>query len=363
MRDTNANIRGRTIHGRPSGILRPFEGWSLDALGELDRLSPGLLLHAFNAGPKWRQAVFLVLAFNVPSNPFDYLVRANGEHPTDRPWQEIQTAVAQSLIAMTPKQITQACLGEIPDGLAGCLAKLGSQPMRSADDYLRLVNLLTSDDPDTKLRAKTLIQLDRLDADLLAAVLELDEIALTPTLLLRICDGVAARRLNKKISAIKLVCSAASDEALRQSLNNQPNGHGFAESWIAKADRPPVVHEPLDLHSDFERVTPESATTIGKEFSNCLRHKTGQLVSGVWGAWVWKPGRLIATVTSCVEGPLLTGIYAHGNRQPHQEHVHLLKDLLRHLGVICFTRKDVSEEIEILTQGEFSRFVLDEEFE
>lgn len=358
-----SHIRGQAAHARRQGVLRPLEGWALDALGELDRASPGLLLHTFGASPKWRQAVFLALALNVPANARDFLLLANGEHVADRPWLVIQAEVAQALIAMSPKQIAEACLGEIPHGLAGCLAKLGSQPMRTADDYLLLVNLLTSVDPAMRVRAKTLVQLDRLDAGLLAAVLELDEIALTPTILLRVCDGAEANRLNKRIAAIRLVSSAASDEALRQSLNDQPHNHGFAQSWIAKADRPPVVHEPLDLHHDFRRVTGESATTTGKEFSNCLRHKAGQLVSGVWGAWVWKPGRLIVTVTSCVEGPLLTGIYAEGNRQPHQEHVDLLKDLLRDLGVICFTRRKVPDEVEILTRGEFSRFVLDEEFE
>jgi hypothetical protein len=119
----------------------------------------------------------------------------------------------------------------------------------------------------------------------------------------------------------------------------------------------------LDLHPDFERITAKSAEAVGRVFSNCLKHKTGQLVSGVWGAWVWRPGSLIATVTSCVEGPLLTGIYGHANREAPPEPVRALKKALQDLGVHCYTRKDVPDELSILTMGEFGRFVVDDEFE
>ena len=106
-------------------------------------------------------------------------------------------------------------------GLAGSLSKIGSQPLRHAGDYLRLVSLLTATDPETKLRAKTLLQVNRLDADLISAVLELDPIALIPAILRRVKDGPEARRLNQRLAAIRLVCSTATDEALRQSLECQ----------------------------------------------------------------------------------------------------------------------------------------------
>ncbi len=359
-RDTYLDIRRQAIHAHQRGVLRPFEGWALDALGELDRSTPGILTHTFAAPPIWRQSVFLCISAGVISDPTRFLLMANGEE-SDRPWAGVQQDLAEAWTAMSPRQIVRATLGKIPEGLMGCLTKLGSQPMQ-ADDYVRLVELLTSTEPSMKLRAKTLIQLDRLDADLLAAVLALDEIALTPTVLSRVQDGREAGRLNRRIAAIRLVCTGATDEAMRQSLNRQSFcNHAFVQGWISKSDRLPVIHEPLDRHSELERVIDGAA--IGREFSNCLRHKTGQLVSGIWGAWVWRPGRLIATVTSCLEGPLLSGVYAPGNREPPKEHVRQLKGLLRELGVLCFTRKEVPEELSILTVGEFSRFVVDEEFE
>lgn len=361
---TYVSIRGQATYDLQRRTLRPFEGWALDALGELDRVSPGFLLHAFAASPKWRQSVFLAIGTGVLVNPDVFLTRANGERPDEHSWKDVQADLAASLIAMTPRRIVQAALGDVPDGLGGSLAKLGGQPMRYSEDYISLVGLLASADSGMKLRAKTLLQLNRLDSDLLAAVLELDEIALIPTLLSRVRDKQEASRLNKRIAAIRLVASGASLEALRHSLHSQPfRGHDFVDSWLSKADRPPVVHEPLDLHPDFERITPASAEAVGREFSNCLKHKTGQLVSGVWGAWVWRPGRLIATVTSCVEGPLLTGVYGVANREAPSEHLGMLKKVLQGLGVHCFTKKDVPDELRILTMCAFGQFVLDEEFE
>ena len=349
--DDYAIIRGLPRHPRHQGVLRPFEGWALDAVGVLDRASPGFLLHILGSSPRYRQAVFLTLATGVLPQPDEFLRRANGEASETQQWTGVQHEVAQALMVMSPKEIVQATLGDVPDGLAGCLAKLGSQPMRHAEDYTRLVGLLTATDAEIKLRAKTLLQLDRLDADLISAALELDLIALIPGILRRVKDGLESRRLNQRLAAIKIVSSAASDEALRQSLEDRAanfRAHDFVQAWLEKADRPPVVCKALDDHPDFSRVTGANAAQAS--------HK---LIDGTWGAWVWKPGPLIVCVTKCEEGPLLSGLYAPGNREVPREHARMAKDVLRPLGVICFTRVDAVEEVRLLTLGLF----VDDEFE
>jgi hypothetical protein len=360
--DDHTIIRGQPRHARHQGVLRPFEGWALDAVGVLDRACPGFLLHTLGASPKWRQAVFLALAHGVLPNPEEFLLRANGEVSETRQWTGVQHEVALALIAMSPKGIASATLGDIPDGLAGCLAKLGDQPMRHAGDYLRIVSLLRGSDPETKLRAKTLLQVNRLDADLLSAVLEIDPIALIPDIFRRLRCGLEARRLNQRLTAIRLVCSTATDEALRQSLEDRAldfSGSSFAQSWLDKADRPPVVCEALDAHPDFDRVTGANAAQVAKENHNCLGSQSHKLIDGTWGAWVWKPGPLIVCVTKCEEGPLLSGLYAPGNREVPREHARMVKEIVRPLGLITFTRVDAVEEVRLLTLGRF----VDDEFE
>jgi hypothetical protein len=357
-------IRGHPRHARHQGALRPFDsGWALDAVGGvLDKAHPGFLGHAFGASPKWRQAVFLALAHGVLPNPDEFLLRANGVVAGERPWKAVQQDLAECLIAMTPRQIVSATLGEIPDGLVGCLARLGDQPMRHAGDYVRLVGMLNATDAEAKLRAKTLLQVNRLDSDLLSAVLEIDPIALIPDIFRRLRCGLEARRLNQRLTAIRLVCSTATDEALRQSLEDRAldfSGSSFAQSWLDKADRPPVVCEALDGHPDFERVTGANAAQMGKDHQNCLGSQSHKLIDGTWGAWVWKPGPLIVCVTKCQEGLLVTGIYCPGNREVPREHARMIKDVVRPLGLISFTRVDPVEEVRLLTLGRFE----DHEFE
>ncbi|WP_298128198.1 hypothetical protein [Brevundimonas sp.] len=362
-------IRGHPRHARHQAGLRPFEGWALDAAGVLDRACPNFLVHILGGSPKYRQAVFLALGMGILPNPQEFLMRCNGDACETQQWAGVQHEVAQALMASTPRQIASATLGEIPDGLAGCLARLGSQPMPHAGDYVRLVDLLTSTEPEMRLRAKTLLQVSRLDSDLLSAVLEIDPIALIPDIFRRLRCGLEARRLNQRLSAIRLVSSTATDEALRQSLEDRAlnfSGSSFAQSWLDKADRPPVVCKALDDHPDFERVTGANAAQMGKDHQNCLGSQSHKLIDGTWGAWVWKPGPLIVCVTkgyltSEAETvlPLLSGLYAPGNREVRREHARMVKDVLRPLGVICFTRCDPVEEVRLLTQGRF----VDDEFE
>lgn len=355
-------IRGHPRHARHQGVLRPFEGWALDAAGVLDRAYPSFLLHLLGSSPRFRQSVFLALAHGVLPNPQEFLLRANGDASETQQWTGVQHEVAQALMAMSPRQIVSATLGEIPDGLVGCLARLGDQPMRHAGDYVRLVGMLTATDAETKLRAKVLLQVNRLDSDLLSAVLEIDPIALIPDIFRRLRCGLEAGRLNQRLTAIRLVCSTATDEALRQSLEDRAldfSGSSFAQSWLDKADRPPVVCEALDAHQDFERVTGANASQVAQENHNCLGSQSHKLIDGTWGAWVWKPGPLILCVTKCQEGLLVTGIYCPGNREVPRELARTVKDVVRPLGLITFTRVEPVEEVRLLTLGRF----VDDEFE
>lgn len=364
MDDTHFIIQGHPRHARQRGTFRPiYEGWALDAMGALDEAHPGFLRHAFRAKPAWRQSVFLALSTGILPNPDEFLLRANGVVAGERCWRAVQQDLSECLMAMTPRQIMEATLGEVPDGLAGSLAKLGSQPMRHAGDYIRLVGLLTATDAEGRLRAKTLLQIDRLGSDLISAVLEIDAIALIPGVFRRVRDDVEARRLNQRLAAIRLVCSTASDEALRQSLEDRASDFSasrFAQAWLEKADRPPVFCAALDEHEDFQTVTPATAASFGKEYSNCLGSKAHRLIDGTWGAWLWKPGPLFVCVTNCHEGPLLTGLYSAGNREVEQELSRRLKDILRPLGVICFTRSEPLEEVRPLTFGRFADPEFDE---
>ena len=89
---------------------------------------------------------------------------------------------------------------------------------------------------------------------------------------------------------------------------------------------------------------------------------TPKMVSGTWGAWLWKPGPLFVAVTKCEEGPLLSGLYAPGNREVEREHARRIKEVVRGLGIMTFTRCDPVEAVRLLTLGRFEDMDF-EEFE
>lgn len=356
-------MRGEPPRLPPRGKLRPVEGWALEPVSRLDGESPGFLVHTLGASPKWRQAVYLSLAVGVLDEPEDFLLRANGDPFEIQNWKSRLRGVAGAMRGMSARRIVECCCREVPDGLMGCLGKIGDQPMRRAEDYRHLISLLEAPDRASMARARTLLQLDRLDADLITAVIELDEIALLPGILRRVRDGIEARRLNHRLDAIRMVCSGATDDALRQSLEDRQatfRGHDFAQAWLERADCPPALCPDVCSHPEFERVTPATAAEVGRLHSNCLGARAHRLVSGVWGAWVWKPGPLIATITRCEEGDLLTGVYAPGNREVCSDLARRLKSILRDLGVICFTRVEPPDETRLLTIGRFEDFDFDE---
>jgi hypothetical protein len=355
-----------TDHSTPRAESRrtlfPFDGWCLSLVGQIEDAAPGFLNHVLKASPKWRQSLFTALAFNVLDRADDFILKATGMPSEDVDWRGVLRALADALRSMSARDIVTATLGVVPHALSGCLGKIGMQPMRSADSYRKLITLLIGTDADSRSRAKTLVQLNRLDADILDAVLLIDSIALIPEIFTQVRCGVQARRVNGIISAIRVV-SDATDEAIRQSLDHRKSGfrcHEFADAWLAKSHRLPPVSDAVEQHPEFLRVTPASAEEVSRTFNNCMRSKMTLLVTGVWSAWVWTPGDVIAALTKFDEGIVLSGIHGRSNGDVPPAVARQLRETLSGLGVLCFTRSEVPEVLRPLTLGRWDNFELDE---
>ena len=161
------------------GTLYPIEGWPLIPIADLEVACPGFLLHVLRAGPRWRQSFYTFLSVVGLDRAAEFVFRATGSE-IDRPWNEVLREAGAALQAMSPKAILATSLPDVPDGLAGSLVKLSMRPMPSSGDYERLINLLQRDDEEGRERVKTLLQLSRLDADILKTVLIIDRVALIP---------------------------------------------------------------------------------------------------------------------------------------------------------------------------------------
>lgn len=363
----NLPLNTITGHSTPTAESRrslfPIDGWCLGLVGDVETLAPGFLLHVLkSSSPKWRQSLYTALAFGILDRPEDFILKATARTCEDLDWRSVMRVLADSLRSMSARDIITATLGEAPHALAGSLSKIGMLPLRSADCYRKLVTVLVASDADSRARAKTLMQLNRLDSELLEAVLLIDSIALFPEIIMRVRCRADARFLNGIIAAIRVVCDVT-DEAIRQSLDHRKIGfrsHEFADAWLSKAHRLPPVSDALQQHSEFWRVTPANAEEVGRTFNNCMRTKMNLLVTGVWSAWVWTPGDVIAAVTKFDEGIVLSGIHGRSNGDVPPAVAHQLRETLSALGVLCFSRSEVPEVLRPLTLGRWDSFELDE---
>ncbi len=356
------DIQSAVVRGRDrQGSLLPIDGWPLPLVAEIKTACPGFLLHAFRAQAKWRQSVFLFFAIMGLDRADEFLLRASGS-ALDQPWSNVLRELGQSLMAMGPKDIVAASVGDIPTGLHGALAKLGVGPMPSPTHYQMLLQLLLGDDLITRQRAKVLLQLHRLAADTLEVVLLVDPVGLIPDLIPRLGSMDRVHRLNAAIKALRSV-AGASDKALRQSLEHRATAfrlHEFVNSWLPKVSALPPSCTALEAHPDFQRVVPVTAAMVGSRFSNCLSTKVHDLITGVWSAWVWSPGDLIVVLTEVEQGFVLSGVFGHDNYPPSDEYASRVREVLAEAGVICLTRAPVPDTVKPLLMRRWDNFELDE---
>lgn len=343
------------------GTLFPIEGWPLPFIAELEAANSGFVLHVMSAPAKWRQAFYFFLSVMGLDRASEFLLKASGSE-SDKPWADVLGDLGQALRIMRPKEIVAACLDDIPDGLAGALDKLGLRPMPSPARYQKLVEVLSGGDAVTRQRAKTLLQLSRLDSDVLEIVLVIDPAGLIPVLIPRIGSVERVHRLNMALVALRSI-AGATDEALRHSLESRATMfrlHEFVSGWITKVRKLPPSCAALEAHPEFERVVPGTSAVAGKRFSNCLSTKNLDLITGVWSAWIWEPGELVVTLTEVEQGFVLSGLHGYGNLPPSDEHAAKVREVLAEAGIICLNRVPIPDAVKPLLMRRWDRFELDD---
>lgn len=325
-----------------------LSGWLLSELVALEEHASGILLTATRAGPAWRNAVALAAASGVLERPDDFLLRACAEDHGSRPWPEVVAILCSLLTEMKPADIVTATLGECPDGLLGALKKIGPDPLTTPGAYLRLHALFASDLPEHRARRRVIEQLVSLNDDLLQVCECLDLALLTPEVARNTRTAIEAHRLNELAATIRRVCSTATDEALRQSIEQSGRFHisNWARGWISRADRLPTSPLPTDDDPDLLRVTPASAAEVGREFRNCLATKASRLALGLWAAVAWRERGLIVSLTKLQDGDwLVTGIHAHGNGDVTRDMVEAVQAKFTRPGIHCFLPARPSREM------------------
>jgi len=340
----------------------PLSGWFLVELMKLEDARPGILAFATRAPPLWRNAVAAALSSGIVHSPDNFLLRANGDIGD----QAIDVQVADALIQMKPIAVLEATYGEVPPGLPPILKRIGSSLLNTPDAYVRLVELITSDEPEDYARRQVLEKLDaRLDDELIQVVELLDLGVLSAKTAMAVRTATEAHKLNSRIPIVQRLCSSATKESLKQSIENAPHFRvsNWVRGWLGRADRLPRLGIPLDDDPSVVRITPSVARSTGREWQNCLAGHSTAMASGATAYFTLADLNVIAVLTRTDGGWLLSGLHGRANFPVSADTAQRVKERLSSQGVVCLMPSGPPPEFGPIAGAFHSVDDLDFEFE
>lgn len=318
-------------------ILSAPSSWTLEAFCLLDEAQPGLLRFATSSRPEWRHAVAMAIANGLFDHADRFYEAATGEPPEEGPWSTILAQVATILMIMEPKAIIEASFGSCLDGIVGCLRKLAFEPL-SRDSFLAVHAIFV--DPAMSVRRKAIVQLPRLDQDLLEAACTLDVLVLSPGLIGRAKSRSGAERINRQLLAIRRHCSTATDEALIKSLSDlsiETSTEGWSRSWLlSRADQ----NIPSPPWAGNETLVPlntgEMLSKAARSTRTCIRTRIHQVLEGRAAYYFDAEASVIACVIRTTSGWIATQVVAEGNGMVPPAVQNRVFDTLETNGIACF---------------------------
>ena len=353
-------IRQRAAEGVPGrDFFLPLSGWLLTSLVSLEEDAPGTLLHAFKSSSGlWRNAVAVALANGALDHPETFLLRAYGDLDADTTRCR-RAQFADAIRVMKPTQIVEAALNEMPPSLMGTLRKIGSEPLNTAEAYRRLIALLGSTTAEGRARRRVLEQTNgcRITDETLQVIECLDLAIMSPLTATHVSTAAEAHRLNARIRTIRLMCSTATDAALKRSadaMGSRFNSGQFARSWLTKADCLAPLGLPIDNDPDLTRVTPASAEPLGRRFRNCVSGYAAEMAGGASAFFVIESISVIVVLRITDAGWMLTGVHTLANGRISRETLFSVKEKLSGLGVLCVLPIRPLGDIGVVT-GAFMR--------
>jgi hypothetical protein len=266
---------------------RPYGGRWLDLAVTLDCACPGTLAASMFWGNLKRQTFFLLLSEIDGRDPAPIAERLRAAAPgVCHPGLDPLAVIARACVVLRPRDILQSLLGVVPDGFLGTLTRLGPDPISPTRmRYHTLLRIFSSPEPDDKLRARVLRQIGgTLTGDHIGIVTSLDPIFLYPAFVVRLCSRETASALTHVLGHIRRVCSTATDEAIRESVERigDTTISEWARKWMNRFDRLPHDH-PFHGAPDFKVLDNGAAMEgAGREhrYANCLRDRTAMVALG-----------------------------------------------------------------------------------
>ncbi|MDX2335526.1 hypothetical protein [Brevundimonas vesicularis] len=250
---------------RDGGLL----GWCTEALVKLDDAAPGVLARVLTAAPARRQAIFAALASREEQVG---LYDAGGDL--------LPMSFAEVIRHGRPGDILRQAFGEVPEGFASMLTKIGERPLPRPRDYIALRDLLA--DEDTRA-ADALRGSGRITCRKLDVLIALDPRWRHANTLERIDSGGEALMFNQAIGFIQSLNSKATDEVVAGAIDGMRPTSTLArllDRLLQRADQLP----PHPIASSDNELRPllsmRDVLTAGRRYRNCLRHRLADVAAG-----------------------------------------------------------------------------------
>jgi hypothetical protein len=216
------------------------------------------------------------------------------------------------------REIVQAAFGEVPDGFLGALNRIGDEPLRKPDLYFTLFEIFS--DPQHRARRDMLRQRSGSITSMQIEIIHrLDPLLVHSNTLKRIYSISQAEGANAALSLVRGTVSSATNEALRQSVENLGDKTDLAEffnRWLQKLDRPPARPPIPESDPDVAVMTSgEAMASLGRRFRNCSTSRIVYVAQGAEVLLEWKhPPGLVAQCHRMTNGSwVLTQIFAKDN--------------------------------------------------
>jgi len=326
---------------------RPLDGWALQIAVNLDTVSPNFLSFLFCTSGLRRQAIFAALATLTREKPETLAACLCPLAPADcnscrNPYEQIARAL---MVTSRAREIIRAAFGQVSDGLLGVLRRLGDAPLSEPALYWMLYETFAN--PEHRVRARALIQRSGpIHAKHIEIVHRLDPTLVHPHILDRIRCPSQVDSVNAALTLIRGVVSAATDQAIRQSvesLGDNTDLAAFFNRWLQKMDRPPA-RPPIPEHDpDVVVLTSgEAMAALGRRLRNCSATRIIYSAQGSEVLIEWKhPPGLVAQCHYLTNGDwVLTEIHARGNGSVEPAAAAAFRRKLQTLGIPALSPGD-----------------------
>ena len=302
--------------------IKPFSGWSLTAISELDLHAPGMAGHFLRASDERRQVMAAYLS-TFPRRDRDAIRLPNDP--------SVLRELARRLMAEDHRTLLARAFGDVPEGLRGALRRSGSQP--HSPRFYRLLDHILRYQRRPEV-GKVIQRLDKIDLTRLMIACILPDELLHPRLIATLRDRSEARDVVMSVDLLRK--AAVNSEGFKfglRSLREGGNVREYTAKWLLRCRYAP---SPVPTSKRYAPITNgEMLSQKALEYRNCSRSYAADFLEGkaALGEFSTDEESVLVLLKQRHGEWFLDDVYSHRNREVNELARRQVVDHLRLQGI------------------------------